>query len=568
MIADGRAVGAVVVEHRSRSIRRRRSAGRLGPRPAVLDRRAEPAQRRPAPPRPGPGRARRADRRRQPADVPAQPGARPRRRARAAQPDEITAVLFIDLDDFKVVNDSLGHAAGDALLQAVTERISASVRTGDLVARLGGDEFAVLTADAPDLKRSLAMAERLTRELRAPYLIGEHHVSVTASIGIASARDEHETRRRRRPQRRRRDVHGQGQRQGRLRGLRPGHARGDPRAPRARRPAPERGRARPAAACPTSRSSTSPTARLAGIEALVRWQHPERGLVAPGDFIEIAEENGSILPIGRWVLREACREAVSWSTIDPAAFLCVNVSAREIQQPGFVEAVARPSARRRHGRRPAQPGDHRDGPAQGHALDDRDARGPAPARRPRRHRRLRDRLLLAQPPAPVPGRHAQDRAASSCRSPRATRGPRPWPAPSSRWAARSRSRRSPRASRPPSRRRACATSAAPSGRASTSPDPPPASAVASGAFDRLGAAGGPGAAGRRGRSPSEPVFRAPFGGFARRPVVPRSAGRLRRSLRSRRRPVAGRSGTRRGRVPAARRASSRRPVRRRSARAR
>ncbi|HET9347142.1 MAG TPA: sensor domain-containing diguanylate cyclase, partial [Candidatus Limnocylindrales bacterium] len=106
--------------------------------------------------------------------------------------EPVTAVLFIDLDDFKVVNDSLGHAAGDALLVAVTERIAASVRDGDLVARLGGDEFAVLTADAADLKRSIAMAQRLVRELRAPYLIGDRHVSVTASIGIASARDANE----------------------------------------------------------------------------------------------------------------------------------------------------------------------------------------------------------------------------------------------------------------------------------------------------------------------------------------------------------------------------------------
>ena len=79
----------------------------------------------------------------------------------------------------------------------------------------------------------------------------------------------------------------------------------------------------------------------------MRWQHPERGLVSPGEFIEIAEENGAILPIGRWILREACREAMSWSTLDRAAFLCVNVSAREIQQPGFVDAVARGALRSR-----------------------------------------------------------------------------------------------------------------------------------------------------------------------------------------------------------------------------
>src|SRR4029453_8396950 len=92
----------------------------------------------------------------------------------------------------KIVNDSLGHAAGDALLVAVTERIAGSVRDGDLVARLGGEGVAGLTEDTPDLKRSVAMAQRLVRELRAPYLIGDQHVSVTASIGIAGARDPSE----------------------------------------------------------------------------------------------------------------------------------------------------------------------------------------------------------------------------------------------------------------------------------------------------------------------------------------------------------------------------------------
>src|SRR4026208_2480280 len=79
--------------------------------------------------------------------------------------------------------------------------------------------------------------------------------------------------------------------------------------------------------------------RISGLEALVRWQHPERGLVTPGEFIEIAEENGAILPIGKWVLREACRAANTWAGMAAATFLCVNVSAREIQQPGFVDAV-------------------------------------------------------------------------------------------------------------------------------------------------------------------------------------------------------------------------------------
>ena len=153
MIADGRPVGAIVVEHRARRRTGRRAARRGDARPVRLDRRAEPAQRRPAPARPGPRRARLADRRRQPPDVPAGPRADPRTAAgRAPRADRVTAVLFLDLDDFKVVNDTLGHAAGDALLVAVTERISGLVREGDLVARLGGDEFAILTEDDPTLQ--------------------------------------------------------------------------------------------------------------------------------------------------------------------------------------------------------------------------------------------------------------------------------------------------------------------------------------------------------------------------------------------------------------------------------
>ena len=108
---------------------------------------------------------------------------------RPSEGDRIAAVLFLDLDDFKVINDTLGHAAGDSLLVAVTERIGGLVRHDDLVARLGGDEFAILTGDEPDLRSARAMAERLVRDLRVPYVIGDHTITVSASIGIASARD-------------------------------------------------------------------------------------------------------------------------------------------------------------------------------------------------------------------------------------------------------------------------------------------------------------------------------------------------------------------------------------------
>jgi diguanylate cyclase (GGDEF)-like protein len=336
MIADGRAVGAIVVEHPSGSIRGvdRRVLAVLGQtcaitalnlRNAVLLRDVQDLAERDSLTGAANRRMFQTTLERVLADL-------------TTPAKTVTAVLFIDLDDFKVVNDTLGHAVGDALLQAVTERIAKSVRTNDLVARLGGDEFAVLTNDAPDLKRSLAMADRLTRELRTPYVLNEHTVSVSASIGIASAREATDTAE---DVVRNADV---AMYMAKANG-KAGFAVFDPGMHAAIRDRHEMGtQLQQAVELGQLRLAYQPIVdlsdgTLAGVEALVRWDHPERGLVAPGDFIEIAEENGAILPIGRWVLREACREASTWSGVDPQTFLCVNVSAREIQQPGFVEAV-------------------------------------------------------------------------------------------------------------------------------------------------------------------------------------------------------------------------------------
>jgi len=254
----------------------------------------------------------------------------------------VTAVLFIDLDDFKVVNDTLGHAAGDALLVAVTERISGLVRQGDLVARLGGDEFAILTDDDPELTRSRAMADRLARDLRAPYLIGDDPVTVSASIGIASARELTESAS---DVVRNADV---AMYMAKANG-KAGFAIFDPGMHAAIRERHELGsQLQRAVELDQLRLEFQPivtlaTGRTAGMEALVRWEHPERGLVLPGQFIEIAEENRAILPIGHWVLQQACQRAAEWQRLGltaPDTFMCVNVSAREIQQPGFVEAVS------------------------------------------------------------------------------------------------------------------------------------------------------------------------------------------------------------------------------------
>jgi diguanylate cyclase (GGDEF)-like protein len=338
MIADGRPVGAIVAEHRSRSmlgVERRvtsvigqfAAVAALNMRNAVLLRQVQDL-----------------------AERDSLTGAANRRMfqlsldrvlSSTTPSDSVTAVLFIDLDDFKLVNDTMGHAAGDALLVAVTERIGGLVRDKDLVARLGGDEFAILIDDALDLRRARAMAERLVSELARPYLIGDATVSTSASIGIASARDAGGD-----PAEvvRNADV---AMYMAKANG-KSGFAIFDPGMHGAIRERQELGAMlQRAVELDQLRLVYQPivdleTGRAAGLEALVRWEHPQRGIVSPAQFIELAEENGAILPIGRWVLREACSQVQRWRTAGVAPeglFLAVNVSAREVQQPGFAAEV-------------------------------------------------------------------------------------------------------------------------------------------------------------------------------------------------------------------------------------
>ena len=342
MIADGRPVGTIVVEHSPRSRRlpgverrvasmvaRFASMAALNLRNAVLLRHVQDL-----------------------AERDALTGAANRRmfhlsleRVLASSEmrdrDRVTTVLFIDLDDFKIVNDTRGHAAGDALLVAVTERISSLVRGTDLVARLGGDEFAILTEDRPDLARSKAMAERLVTELRAPYIIGDTPVVITSSIGIASARDVVDGAA---DLVRNADV---AMYMAKANG-KSGFAIFDPGMHVAIRERNELSiELQGAAEQGQLRLAYQPiidlaTGAMAGVEALVRWQHPERGLIAPSRFIEIAEETGAILSIGRWVLRETCGQAGRWlreGLAPPSIFFGVNVSPREVQEPGFVDGV-------------------------------------------------------------------------------------------------------------------------------------------------------------------------------------------------------------------------------------
>ncbi|WP_051713031.1 EAL domain-containing protein [Spirillospora albida] len=250
------------------------------------------------------------------------------------------AVALIDLDDFKAINDRLGHAVGDALLVAIAGRLRNCVRPGDTVARLGGDEFAVLlwdvSADEID-----GVLDRISCALSGIVNALGHDLLVHASIGLAEASggtDATELMRRA-------DVAMYAVKEGGKSGYRRYAATMDARADeRARLGADlQRGFARGELFLVYQPVVTLPDGGLYGVETLIRWRHPERGLVSPVEFVPVAERNGTIVQIGAWVLREACRQMVRWREAHGAAaprHLAVNVSARQLRDPSLVDTVA------------------------------------------------------------------------------------------------------------------------------------------------------------------------------------------------------------------------------------
>ena len=251
------------------------------------------------------------------------------------------ALLFLDLDDFKTINDGLGHEAGDTILRMVAARIKTSLRPGDTAARLGGDEFAVLLEGIPaDPSLAYEIGARLLEQLCTPFELGESLIAVNASLGIAlSDGTEDATALLRNADLAMYRAKGSGK--GRFEVYEAGM-----HAAVVERLAVKADLRRAAAAgefCPHYQPIVDlATGEVVGVEALVRWHHPEHGLIAPAAFIGLAEETGVIIDIGRSLLRQACLDAARWRDDlgdDAPQSMSVNLSPRQIQHPDVVTHV-------------------------------------------------------------------------------------------------------------------------------------------------------------------------------------------------------------------------------------
>ncbi|HEX8069035.1 MAG TPA: EAL domain-containing protein [Pyrinomonadaceae bacterium] len=257
-------------------------------------------------------------------------------------PGRLFAALFLDLDRFKIVNDSLGHMVGDQLLVGIARRLETCLRPGDTVARLGGDEFTVLLEELTDMSDAIQITQRIQQELSMPFNLGGHEVFTTVSIGIAPSLTGYD-----RAEDLLRDADTamyRAKMSGKNRHVVFDKAMHDRAVNLLQMETDLRRAIEREEFCLHYQPIVALTdGHVTGFEALVRWQHPQRGFISPMDFIPVAEETGLIVPLGRWVMREACRQARRWHELLPAAArfaVSINLSSKQLAQNGFVEQVA------------------------------------------------------------------------------------------------------------------------------------------------------------------------------------------------------------------------------------
>jgi diguanylate cyclase (GGDEF)-like protein/PAS domain S-box-containing protein len=261
--------------------------------------------------------------------------------SRARRQGSPIAVMFLDLDNFKVVNDSLGHVVGDHLLIEVADRIHRCLRREDTLARLSGDELAILVEDVGGADEALALARRIRDRMKVAFSIDGNELFASVSVGIVLNSPAHDT-----PATLLRDAD-----LAMYRAKMNGKARCEMFDETMNSPASERLILETSLHRALERSElrvfyqpivSLDDGQIAGFEALARWDHPQRGLTLPGEFIPLAEETGLIVPVGAWVLQESCRQFQEWRVNHPGPMLLsVNISARQLQSPNLVRTVAK-----------------------------------------------------------------------------------------------------------------------------------------------------------------------------------------------------------------------------------